>query len=69
MAGLPRNMGAIDRVIRGAIGVILLAAVVMSIVAGTAAWVVGIIGAVLLATSVLAFCPLYPLIGMKTCSD
>lgn len=63
------NMGTVDRAVR-----ILLAAVFAylyftKVVAGAMAIVLLVLGGVFLATSVIAFCPLYTLFGWKTCND
>lgn len=69
MSALPCNVGGIDRVIRAAVGIVLLALVALGAATGTLAWVAGVVGVVMLGTAALKFCPLYPLIGMKTCAD
>lgn len=67
------NVGTIDRILRAALGIALLYLGLFSGVAffadplfmyGTAA-----IGVVMLATSTLRFCPLYSIVGIKTCSE
>ena len=63
---MKKNMGSIDRAVR------LLAVVVIGIlyftdqITGTAAIVLGIIAAVFLLTSVVAFCPLYLPLKLST---
>ena len=66
---MKKNMGIADRVIR-----ILIALVIAVLyftktepVTGTLGIVLLVIGAVFLLTSVISFCPLYTLIGVKTC--
>jgi len=55
------NVGGIDRILRGVAGVALIVLAVMGI--GTPwTW----LGAVALATSLISFCPLYPLLGIST---
>lgn len=58
------NMGSIDRIARFAIGALLI----VLALTGTIGWW-GWIGVVPLATAFIRFCPLYALIGMKTCED
>ena len=55
---------ALDRLLRLALGVVLLALV---FVGPKTPW--GLIGLVPLATGALGFCPLYRLIGVSTCSS
>lgn len=56
------NVGGIDKVLRISAGVILIALASTSII-GLWGW----IGVVPLITGLLNFCPLYSLLGMKTC--
>lgn len=56
------NMGSADRAIRALLGVILLSLV---FVGPQTAW--GWIGIIPLATALMGNCPVYSLIGIKTC--
>jgi hypothetical protein len=58
------NVGSIDRTVRVVLGLALLSVVV--IVHGPARWL-GLIGLVPLLTAALAFCPLYTVLGIRTC--
>jgi hypothetical protein len=58
-----RNEGTIDRVVRIALGLALLA---LTVIAPQTWW--GFIGVVPLLTGVVGFCPLYTLLGVRTCS-
>jgi hypothetical protein len=55
---MKRNMGTIDRVVRAIIGIVMLG-VGFGVLNGGAAIAVGVIGAVLFATSLVRWCPLY----------
>jgi membrane protein implicated in regulation of membrane protease activity len=56
------NVGGIDRILRIVVGLALIAAAIAGM--GTPwTW----IGIVPLATGLIKFCPLYPLLGMSTC--
>lgn len=59
------NMGKTDRMIRAAVGVVLLLLAFFA-VGGGLAWVLGLFGVVALATATLKFCPAYTVIGMNT---
>ncbi|MCC6993977.1 MAG: DUF2892 domain-containing protein [Deltaproteobacteria bacterium] len=59
---MTQNANAIDRLLRLAIGVVLLALV---FVGPKTPW--GLIGLIPLATGALGFCPVYRLIGVSTC--
>lgn len=56
------NVGTIDRVLRVALGVILIGLTVFGVI-GVWGW----IGVVPLATGIFRFCPAYSLLGIKTC--
>jgi len=59
------NVGGMDKVIRVAIGIALLAAV--AFVDGPLRWW-GLAGLVPLVTGLFNFCPLYTLLGLNTCA-
>jgi len=61
------NEGTVDRVLRVVIGLVLLG-VGLSRVGGAGAVVAVVVGAVLLLTGLIGFCPLYRLFGISTCS-
>lgn len=56
------NVGTIDRVLRIAVGLLLVS---LAFTGTIGLW--GYIGIVLLATGVFRFCPLYRMVGMNTC--
>jgi len=58
------NVGGVDRVLRIAAGLALLAFFLLS--ASPYAWI-GLIGVVPLATALLRRCPVYALVGVNTC--
>ena len=55
------NVGGIDRILRAAVGVALVAWAAFG--GPVLAWV----GVIPLATAAVRFCPPYPLIGLSTC--
>ena len=61
---MPRNEGMIDRVLRVLVGLVLLALVFTG---PQTAW--GWIGLVPLATGLAGFCPLYAVLGIRTCPN
>ena len=69
------NVGTIDRILRAALGVVLLYLAFFSglplFAAPLAPFKYGaaVIGVVMLATSTLKLCPLYSIFGIKTCKD
>jgi hypothetical protein len=57
------NMGMADRAIRLVLGVVLIAIALT----GVSAW--GWIGVIPLVTAFVKFCPIYAVLGLKTCQD
>jgi hypothetical protein len=55
------NVGGIDRILRIVVGAALVAATVMGMLP---VW--GWIGVIPLATGLVGFCPLYPMLGVST---
>lgn len=55
------NIGNLDRLLRIAVGLILIG---LSVAGTIGAW--GYVGALLALTGVVAFCPLYRLLGIST---
>jgi hypothetical protein len=58
------NIGTIDRILRIAAGIALLAFAFLS---GGDWWWADLIGVVPLATGLLGWCPAYTLLGLSTC--
>ena len=68
---MSKNVGTIDRVARGLLGLVLLWLAFFSGVAafdaGLLKWIAALVGVVMLATSALSSCPLYSMLGVSTC--
>jgi hypothetical protein len=65
------NVGSLDRIARFALGLVLLA-VAFAVPAaeatlGAAWWLLPIAGVVMIGTAAIRFCPLYTLLGVRTC--
>ncbi|GHA55434.1 hypothetical protein GCM10008927_21710 [Amylibacter ulvae] len=67
------NVGAIDRILRTALGVVLL---YLAFASGMELFAsplfkygAAVIGIVMLVTSTLKMCPIYSILGLKTCKD
>ncbi|MCC5814484.1 MAG: DUF2892 domain-containing protein [Leptospira sp.] len=54
-----KNMGSLDRILRVGIAVVVAVLYFMEIITGTVAIAMLVIGAVMLATSLIGSCPLY----------
>ncbi|MDO8458230.1 MAG: DUF2892 domain-containing protein [Burkholderiaceae bacterium] len=61
------NVGGIDRILRALIGLVLLGLAYAGNF-GTWAWAGYVIGAVMLGTAAIGWCPPYALFGWNTCS-
>lgn len=61
------NEGTPDRIIRLVLGIVLLA---LTFTALSGIWqiVAGIVGAIMLFTGAVGFCPLYRVLGISTCA-
>lgn len=60
------NESATDRIVRVIVGIVLLAAAVFGWIVGGWGVVLGVVGAVLVLTGAIGFCPLYALFGAST---
>lgn len=60
------NMSALDRGIRIIVAIAVAILIATGQLTGTWAWVLGIVAIVFLLTSLVRFCPLYALLGIRT---
>lgn len=60
------NEAGWDRILRVVGGILLLALGFAGVAVGTLGWVFKIIGALLLVTGLVGFCPVYALLKIKT---
>lgn len=62
------NMGSADRAIRAIVGIALLASPFVTALEVTSLWgiLAMVVGAVFVLTSLIAYCPAYPLLGIRT---
>jgi len=65
---MKKNIGNIDRILRLTAAAIIAILFATGIIYGTAGIVLVVVAAVLLFTSLVNFCPLYKLLGLKTSS-
>lgn len=61
------NVGTADRLVRFGVAIILVMLYATGSVAGTLAYVLLGVAAILLLTSLIKLCPLYSLLGINTC--
>jgi len=60
------NESMVDRIIRGVLGLGLLALYFSNAVTGTLGIVLAVVGAIALLTGLVGFCPLYSLLKIRT---
>lgn len=65
---MKKNMGSIDRVVRILLAVVFAALYFTGTVTGTLGLVLVVAAGIFALTSVVSFCPLYPIFGINTCS-
>lgn len=56
---MTRNMGTVDRVVRFVLALAVAVLYFTGVISGALAIILGIVAVVLLATSLIGFCPLY----------
>ena len=59
---MKRNIGTFDRILRITVGLFLIIATTANLI-GVWGW----IGIVVLATGLLSFCPMYTVLGVRSC--
>ena len=64
---MKKNMGMADRIIRILFAVVVTILFVAEVVTGTLGIVLLVAGGVLLLTSVINFCPIYAVLGIRSC--
>lgn len=65
---MKKNMGGADRIIRILIAAVLAYLYFSGTVTGILGIVLIVVAGVFVLTSLVSFCPLYPLLGINTCS-
>jgi len=65
---MKKNVGTIDRTIRGLVGVALLAAFFLGAVQGVLGIVALVVGIAMLGTAAMGYCMPYTWLGIDTCA-
>jgi len=60
------NMGTTDKIIRIALAALVAILYFTNVITGTIGIVLLVVAAVFVLTSLISFCPLYPILGMNT---
>lgn len=66
---MQKNMGSFDKIVRIVLAVIAVALAATGTLTGTAAIVAYGAAAILVLTSLVSFCPLYRVLGLRTCAN
>lgn len=62
-----KNMGGTDRTLRVILAIVFATLYFTGTVTGTGGIILLVLGGVFLLTSLVSFCPLYVLLGIRTC--
>jgi hypothetical protein len=62
------NMGNLDRLVRAVIAAVVVALYLAGTLSGTLAIVLLVVSGIFLLTSLVGTCPLYSVLGIRTCS-
>jgi mannose/fructose/N-acetylgalactosamine-specific phosphotransferase system component IID len=64
-----KNMGTLDKTLRLIVAAIAVALAASGTLTGTMAIIAYALAAVFVVTSFVSFCPLYRLVGLRTCAN
>jgi hypothetical protein len=64
---MQKNMGGTDRTLRVILAIVFATLYFTGTVTGTGGIILLVLGGIFLLTSLVSFCPLYVLFGIKTC--
>lgn len=64
---LNQNVGTLDRIARLGLSAVLGVVFLAGFVATPLSWLVGVLSVIMLATGALGFCPIYRVVGVRTC--
>ncbi|TNE54900.1 MAG: DUF2892 domain-containing protein [Bacteroidetes bacterium] len=66
---MKKNMGNVDRLLRILIAAVIAALYFTNIISGALGITLLVLGGIFLLTSVISFCPIYTILGIKTCPN
>lgn len=64
---MKKNMGSTDRALRLIVAIALVVLYFSNILTGTLGIIALVVAGVFALTSLVSFCPIYPLLGINTC--
>ncbi|MGB2087283.1 Protein of unknown function [Psychroflexus salarius] len=62
-----KNMGTADKLVRFLIAAVIIGLFTQDIISGTLGVILLVFAGVFVLTSIISFCPLYTILGVKTC--
>jgi hypothetical protein len=65
---MKKNMGNADRIVRLLIAAVVAVLYFNNVISGTLGIVLMVVAGIFVLTSLVSFCPLYTLFGIKTCA-
>ena len=63
---MKKNVGSIDKIIRYALAAIIIVLFVLNVVSGLLGYILLAVAAIFIVTSLLDFCPIWWILGVKT---
>ncbi|MCX6256347.1 MAG: DUF2892 domain-containing protein [Bacteroidia bacterium] len=66
---MKKNMGSADKIIRLVIAAIIVILYMTNVISGTLGIILLILAGIFVLTSIINFCPLYTIFGLKTCKE
>ncbi len=64
---MKKNMGTLDKIIRIVLAIIFAILYFTGTITGTIALILLVLGVIFVITSLISFCPLYAIFGLRTC--
>lgn len=64
---MKKNMGSLDRIVRVILALVVGGLYLQGTISGTLGIILLVIAFIFVMTSIVSFCPLYKLFGIKTC--
>jgi hypothetical protein len=66
---MKKNLGSTDKVIRYVLAIVAILIALLSNVSGLTQAILIAFAVIFIGTSLLSFCPLYAIVGLKTCKN
>jgi uncharacterized membrane protein required for colicin V production len=66
---MAKNVGKNDKTIRLIVAAVIAILILIGVLRGAWAWILGIVAVLLALTSAISFCPVYKVFGISTCSS